>query len=105
MVLATGWLAPDGSFFECHSYDHNAEAKEIVDKIEYECTDNHYDDFLMKKGWVYIGISSYGRHEWRIGWKNFLTNAQKVFLKPYFEESHIPVIEYAVWKWESEVSE
>lgn len=100
--LKTGWLAPDGSFFECNSYDHNDEAKHIIKKIGYECPNNHYDDFLMEKGWVYIGISVFLNREWRVGWNKFLTYPQKQFLKPYFEDN-IPMVCYAQCKWEQEM--
>ena len=105
--LDTGWLAPDGSFFKCHSYDHIAEAREIVDKLGYsdispEGKRIHADDNLMSHGWCYIGISCFMCHEWRIGWNKFLTEYQKQFLKPYFEESDLPVNEFAVMKWERE---
>lgn len=105
--LNTGWLAPDGSFFQCYSYDHLEEAREIVDKLGYPDINSegkriHADDNLMAHGWCYIGISCFMCHEWRIGWKKFLTEYQKQFLRPYFEESDLPVNEFAVMKWERE---
>lgn len=93
--------------FKCHSYDHIAKAKEIVDKLGYsyigpEGKRVHADDNLMAHGWCYIGISCFMYHEWRIGWEKFLTEYQKQFLKPYFEESDLPVNDFAVMKWEQE---
>lgn len=105
--LNTGWLAPDGSFFECCSYDHVSTARELVDKFGYpDIVDLQRipaDDNLMNHGWCYIGISSFLSHEWRVGWNKFLTENQKRFLKPYFEESDLPVNEFAVMRWKREV--
>lgn len=109
--LNTGWLSPAGEFFPCHSYDHNEEARVIVSKFGYSdlCQDEygtqkiiHADDNLMAHGWVYIGISTFFCHEWRIGWGKFLTEIQKRFLRPYFEESDLPVNEFAVYRWKQE---
>lgn len=105
--LSTGWLAPDGSFFECHSYDHVAKAEEIIDKFGYLDISSdgeriHADDNLMSRGWCYIGISSFMCHEWRIGWDKFLTEYQKQFLMPYFKESYLPVNELSIMRWEQE---
>lgn len=100
--LKTGWLAPDGSFFPCYSYDHAEEAREIVTKLGYSTIEYpHADDNLMAHGWCYIGISSFFCHEWRIGWNKFLTDLQKNFLKPYFE-SDLPVNDFAKMRWERE---
>lgn len=102
--LKTGWLSPGGDFFPCYSYDHEEEARKIVDKFGYpEIENSHADDNLMSHGWAYVGISDFMCHEWRIGWEKFLTEPQKQFLRPYFEESNLPVNDLAVWKWEREV--
>lgn len=105
--LNTGWLAPDGSFFKCHSYDHVAKAEEIIDKFGYsnirpDGRRIHADDNLMSHGWCYIGISSFMHHEWRVNWDKFLTEYQKQFLIPYFEESYLPVNEFNVMRWKQE---
>ena len=100
--LKTGWLSPTGDFHPCYSYDHISEARSITGKFKYsEC--KNPDEELMNAGWVYIGISSFMCHEWRIGWRKFLTDYQINFLKPYFEDSLIPVNDYAVLKWKREV--
>lgn len=102
--LNTGWLAPDGSFSPCSSYDHCEEAMRLVGRLGYPTIEHpHADDNLMAHGWVYTGISCFLCHEWRIGWNKFLTEPQKQFLKPYFEESDLPVNEFSVMRWGREV--
>ena len=101
--LKTGWLSPNGELFECNCWEHDETARKLVGKFRYsEIEKRHADDNLMSRGWVYIGISCFMCHEWRIGWKNFLTEPQKQFLKPYFEESDLPVGGLAPWKWQRE---
>lgn len=99
--LKTGWLSPAGDFFPCFSYDHNEEAREILKTLGRDYP-HHPDDELMEAGWVYIGISSFLVHEWRIGWNKFLTEYQINFLKPYFE-SDLSVPDYTKWRWKREV--
>lgn len=99
--LKTGWLSPEGDFYPCFSYDHNEEARAILKNLGHIC--HHPDDELMDLGWVYVGISSFMCHEWRIGWHKFLTEYQINFLKPYFEDSELPVNEFAVLRWKREV--
>lgn len=99
--LKTGWLSPAGDFYTCYSYGHNEEARVILTTLGYDY--HHPDDELMALGWVYVGISSFLCHEWRIGWNKFLTEYQINFLKPYFEDSELPVNEFAVLRWKREV--
>jgi len=91
-----GWLSPTGEFVKCSSYDHTETAREILSSIknipekDMECA----DDVLNDSGWVYIGISSLGRKEYRIYWRGHLTPEQIQFLRPYFENNSIPVYPY-----------
>lgn len=106
--LRTGWLSPDGELYECSSYDHMTEARKIVKKFSYPPTSSqryswNADDTLMAKRWVYIGISSLGEREWRIRWSGFLTESQKRFLKPYFEDKYMPVNENSKTRYEEEM--
>lgn len=85
--LKTGWLAPSGDFFECGVYEHMAEATEILRKllVPYDvilCE----DDILIGKGWCKISVSQVGVKEWLIIWQRNLTEPQRAFLRPYFEE-------------------
>lgn len=89
--LKSGWLSPTGEFFPCISFDHIVTARELAEHL----------NLLMNSGWVYIGISTYGRHEWRIGWKTHLTYEQKRFLTPYFEDE-LPVDSMSVLRWNDE---
>lgn len=101
--LKTGWLSPEGDFYPCYSYDHNEEARSILKILGREYP-HHPDDELMDIGFVYIGISSFLCHEWRIGWNKFLTEYQINFLKPYFE-SDLPVSEFTMHRWRNEVEQ
>ena len=79
-----GWLAPDGSFLECGCFEHVSVAKELVEKFYPNEPSSHYDDVLLDKGWVHIGISAID-HDYYFWWNKFLTEPQKQFMKPYFE--------------------
>ena len=107
--LRQGWLSPTGEFFECHSYDHYETAKELADNLNLLSIDIKTnrtfseDDQLLNAGWVYIGISSFMCHEWRIGWNIKLTPEQISFLHPYFEdENELPVNEFCKMHWNEE---
>lgn len=106
-TLKSGWLSPTGEFFSCSSFDHIVTARELAEHLnlpDYDFKTNRRvsdDDKLMNSGWVYIGISTYGRHEWRIGWKTHLTYEQKRFLTPYFEDE-LPVDSMSVLRWNDE---
>lgn len=107
--LKLGWLSPDGELYECGSYDHVSEASKIIKRFDLNDVDTDFkkiphDDLLLNKSWVYIGISCFGKHEWRIIWNKFLTQYQKDFLKPYFDNI-IPVNAVARCKWEREVED
>lgn len=80
--LQTGWLSPNGDFYPCGVYEHMSIAREILN----DETANRADDKLTDFGFVSISISQLGNKEWRIYWKHFLTEPQKNFLKPYFED-------------------
>ena len=102
-TLKFGWLSPAGELWECCSYDHCSTARKIVDKYGYATIQHRCaDDCLMANGWAYIGTSEFD-YEYRIGWKNFLTDYQKNFLRPYFEDPTTPVNLIARQRWESEL--
>lgn len=105
--LNTGWLAPDGSFYACNHYEHVETAGEIVNKYNYSEFDSEgkhipADDNLLNRGWCYIGIFLFWVHEWRIFWNKYLTEYQKRFLKPYFENGGLPVNDISKLDWEKE---
>lgn len=97
-----GWLAPDGSFVECGSYEHVSIARDLVKKFYPDDPNYHWDDILLAKGWVHIGISAFD-HEYVFWWNKFLTEPQKAFLKPYFEDSDIKICYSAICKWDKEM--
>lgn len=107
--LRQGWLSPTGEFRECSSYDHVSTAREIAEILHLPDIDVKTgrqisgDDALMKCGWAYVGISSFWRHEWRIGWDRNLTPEQVRFLRPYFEGACLPVNEYSLMRWMDEL--
>ena len=107
--LAFGWLCPTGELQECSPYDHIATARSIADKLDLPSVDArtgrliHEDDKLMEIGYIYIGISSLGIRELRIGWRRDPTPEQVRFLRPYFENPLLPVNEYDKVRWEMEV--
>lgn len=96
--LSTGWLSPNGDFYPCRVYEHISLARKIL-KDE---TANRADEKLNDCGFVSITISQLGTKEWRIYWKHFLTEQQKNFLKPYFEDSYLSVGVATKMRWERE---
>lgn len=101
--LKLGWLSPTGEFTECNSYDHISVAREIAVRLNLPECDFRPDSALMRAGWVYIGISTFMCHEWRIAWERHLTPEQTCFLRPYFEDSTIPVNVVSETRWLEEV--
>lgn len=106
--LKQGWLSPTGEFFSCGSYDHLSLARDLSEPLLIPDIDPQTlrkisaDDKLLDSGWVYIGISSFLCHEYRISWKRFLTDNQKNFLRPYFEQDYLPVNSVSSQMWEEE---
>lgn len=107
--LKTGWLSPTGEFSQADPYDHVAVAHELADQLHlpsYDFKRNRSisdDDKLLNAGWVYIGVGTYFAHEWRVGWNFELTPEQVQFLRPYFEDSDIPMNEIAQERWNLEL--
>lgn len=80
--LKTGWLSPNGDFYPCRVCEHIWCARKIL-KDE----DNNRADFdLLHRGFAEITLSQLGKKEWIIHWDNYLTDIQKNFLKPYFDD-------------------
>ena len=104
--MQTGWLAPNGDFYECAVFDHIEAARDIVDKISVQRNGKHHpDEILLSAGWVQITRSLLGAKEQNIFWERFLTEYQKQFLRPYFEENDEPVSSVAVMRWEYEMDD
>ena len=102
--MRNGWLAPNGDFYACATFEHIAIAAEIVDKLDIHIDFKyHPDDILMGSGWVKITRSLLGKKEQNIFWDKFLTEYQKNFLKAYFEGNDEPVSPIAIMRWEREM--
>lgn len=102
--MQTGWLSPNGEFYPCATFDHIEVAEDIISKVGIQANGvYHPDDVLMSAGWVHITRSSLGMKEQNVFWDKFLTEHQKRFLKPYFEENDEPVSDVAKARWEYEV--
>lgn len=102
--MPLGWLAPDGEFTECGAYDHFAVAREIIDRISSKDTlCRQPDDFLLQSGCVKISIGILFDHgQYGIWWERHLTDAQKTFLKAYFENPDITIMRMCKSEWEDE---
>ncbi|MBQ8357892.1 MAG: hypothetical protein IJX39_08825 [Clostridia bacterium] len=96
--LKTGWLSPSGDFYPCGVYEHMDCARKIL-KDE---AASRPDEKLHDCGFAEITISQMGVKEWRVYWKNFLTDEQKNFLKPYFEDDVRPMAYVPKMRWEQE---
>ena len=102
--MQTGWLDLNGDFYPCEVFDHIAVAEDIVNDLELVSrTKTHADDILLEHGWVQISRSLLGIKEQNIFWERFLTEYQKQFLRPYFEENDEPVCSIAIMRWEYEM--
>lgn len=102
--MQTGWLDTAGGFYPCEVFDHVVEAERIVRNLGLVSgTKYHADEILLNNGWVQITRSLIGRKEQNIFWNRFLTEYQKNFLKPYFEENDEPISSVAIIKWEREM--
>ena len=101
--MQTGWLAPNGDFYPCTLYEHIEVARDIIDKMAIQRNGKyHPDEILLSAGWVQITRSLLGVKEQSIYWDNFLTEYQKAFLRPYFEENDEKVSDISKMKWEME---
>ena len=86
-----GWLAPDGSHFNCDRYGHDALARSIV-KEYYKLSRNETrglvcDDILIAMGWCRIGFSTFLSLGYSIqaNWKK-LSDVQKLFIRDMYLE-------------------
>lgn len=96
--LKTGWLSPNGDFYPCNVYEHISCARKIL-KDE---NASRADERLQDGGFAEITISQMGVKSWRVYWKHFLTEPQKNFLKPYFEDDVFPMDDFVKMRWEKE---
>ena len=98
-AIECGWLSSSGEFILCEPYEHMAVAQELVaDKVPY----NVADDYLLDHGWVKIYRESYCGHKWHVDWKGFLSESQKLFLRPIFEDYENDIYAYCRECWKDE---
>lgn len=103
--MQTGWLDPIGNFYPCKTYEHFDLAVELVAQIYPEIMDDKFEDcILLDRGWVQITRSQIGQKAQSIYWKKFLTEYQKQFLRPYFEENDEPISLASKMKWDYEIN-
>lgn len=86
-----GWLAPDGTHFNCDRYGHDALSRKLIKeycKVNVQTLGTLVcDDTLIDMGWCRIGFSTFLSHGYSIqaNW-NRLTDSQKSFIRDmYFE--------------------
>ena len=102
--MQTGWLDPNGDFHPCEVFDHIGMAEDIINDLNIVSREKTAsDDILLSVGWVQISRSLLGMKEQNIFWERHLTEYQKQFLKPYFEENDEPVSSIAIMRWEYEM--
>ena len=102
--MQTGWLAPNGDFYQCETFDHTSIAERIVNKLHLVSQRTyHADDVLLDNGWAKITRSLLRVKEQHIVWDKFLTEYQKQFLRPYFEENDEIVSPISLMRWEREM--
>ena len=98
-AIECGWLSSSGEFISCKPYEHMAVAQELVaNKVPYSVA----DDYLLDHGWVKIYSGARLDHQWHIGWRGFLSDPQKSFLRPIFENPENDIDVYCRECWEDE---
>lgn len=98
-AIKCGWLLSSGQFIPCKPYEHRAVAEELVNGVvPYTVA----DDYLLDHGCVKIYIGSFFDHKWHISWKGFLSEAQKLYLRPIFEDVQNDIDVYCRECWEDE---
>jgi len=86
-----GWLAPDGTHFNCDIYGHEELSVKLLQEYYKVESSNlkvyERDDALFNKGWCRIGFQSFIDHGYVIQarWR-YLTEEQKSFIQNmYFD--------------------
>lgn len=97
--MPTGWLAPSGILYECEIYEHHYLAAEIVEDFH---STKSAEDILLESGWAQI-TKSVIFQEYVIYWNNFLTDYQKNFLKPFFDNDTIKISKTCRLEFEEEM--
>lgn len=107
MELELGWLAPNGSMYECGLMEHFSVAQDIAEKLgwkELDAEGNRVwaDDFLLQHGYVHITQSALFGCEYFLIHDKHYTQAQKEWLKPRVEANWESIEKLSQFEWESE---
>ena len=99
-----GWLAPDGTFCPCGWGSHVTMAESICKQRGFSFSSKSADDVLMEHGYVHL-TQSFLTGEYSFFWDRLLTTMQIAVLKPYFENSDLPISKSTQMEWEFETRE
>jgi hypothetical protein len=107
-MIELGWLAPDGTMYECNTMEHIIIAEDIAKKLGWHELDTEgnrvcADDFLMQHGYVHITRSMIFGHEYFLLHEKHYTPAQKEWLKPRVIESWDFLEHFAQDEWKDEL--
>lgn len=84
--LTTGWMAPDGDFYQTGVMEHLFLAHELVETYYPDSPYVPYeDDILLKHGWCKVTIMNFLEHGYYFVWNRHLTAEQKAVIKPIYE--------------------
>lgn len=98
-AIECGWLSWPGKFTACKPYDHLAIAEELANGMALYSV---ADDYLLDHGYVKIYRESFCGHKWFIAWRGFLSEAQKSYLRPIFEDAQNDIHVHCRECWENE---
>lgn len=84
----SGWMAPDGTFFETQHMEHIAISREIYHHLhpKEDIIPNDADRQLVASGWVSIHMVTFLEHGLLLNYNTHLTEEQKRTIKPVFEQ-------------------
>lgn len=91
----TGWLSPDGKFYQCERMEHMDMSEKLVKEYNYKHKQYLTDEALLDNGWVRISVATFFEHGYAVAYLvDKLTYEQLDFLKPYiYDEYSLPLIE------------
>lgn len=97
-LFSTGWLSPDGEYIHCSTMDHYSVAADIVEERNIPCESSYYLDALTEHGWIQISFQRLLGHGYIFLYdgNNHATDAQKEFLRKYFDEEEEWVSEQGI---------
>lgn len=86
--LDTGWMAPNGNFYQTKYMEHLAVADEIWRSLygQDAVPPNNVDEKLVNIGWCEIHYLTFFEHGFLFHFERHLTEEQKQIIKPVFEK-------------------